>query len=207
MKAKDKLPKKYVITVSRNFPNEHERKGEETKFIESIESKIKIHTIRGSFELWKKRFHEIEKGNAYISLRYWSGTPYKSKQIEFKRLTKDDGIGIELLVFDEKLATPFPNIISKEKIYVPRISNVDELASNDGLSSKDFKEWFKGYDLTKPMTVIHFTKFRYFNKMDVIDSQHLKLSRCCNTLAVEPTCCCGHKESKCSFRKKGKCKP
>jgi hypothetical protein len=35
------------------------------------------------------------------------------------------------------------------------------LSKNDGLSLKDFKDWFKGYDLSKPMTVIHFTKFRY----------------------------------------------
>ena len=25
----------------------------------------------------------------------------------------------------------------------------------------DFKEWFKGYDLSKPMAIIHFTAFRY----------------------------------------------
>jgi len=206
MKAKDKLPKKYVITVSRNFPNTHERKGDETNFIESIEKRFKIHTIRGSFELWKKRFDEIEKGKAYISLRYWSGQPYKSKQIEFKRLSKDDGIGIEQLIFDEKLATPFPVIISKEKIYVPRISNVDELASNDGLSSKDFKEWFKGYDLTKPMTIIHFTNFRYFHKMDVIDSQELKLSRCSNVEQPPKKCSYGKDETKCSFRKNKECK-
>lgn len=204
MKSKIKT---YVITVSNNFPLKHKKQGEETRFITLIETKFKIHTIRGNFELWKKRFEEVEKGKAVISLRYWSGKPYNSKQIEFKKFAKNDGIGIEKLTFNEKIATPFPSIISDNKIYVPNISNVDELASNDGLSSEDFKEWFKSYDLTKPMVIIHFTNFRYFHKMEVIDSQELKLSRCCNTIAVEPTCCCGYKESKCSFRKKGKCKP
>lgn len=34
-------------------------------------------------------------------------------------------------------------------------------AANDGLSLSDWREWFKGYDLTKPMAIIHFTPFRY----------------------------------------------
>jgi hypothetical protein len=38
---------------------------------------------------------------------------------------------------------------------------LDYLAKNDGLSLDDFKEWFKGYDLSKPLALIHFTKFRY----------------------------------------------
>lgn len=35
------------------------------------------------------------------------------------------------------------------------------LANNDGLSKEDWQEWFRGYDLSKPMAIIHFTKFRY----------------------------------------------
>ena len=36
-----------------------------------------------------------------------------------------------------------------------------DLAANDGLSTNDWLDWFKNYDLTKPMAIIHFTKFRY----------------------------------------------
>ena len=38
---------------------------------------------------------------------------------------------------------------------------VSDLAKNDGLSLTYFTDWFKGYDLSKPMAIIHFTKFRY----------------------------------------------
>ena len=36
-----------------------------------------------------------------------------------------------------------------------------DLAKNDGLSLDDFKAWFKSYDLSQPMAIIHFTSFRY----------------------------------------------
>ena len=39
-----------------------------------------------------------------------------------------------------------------------------KLANNDGLDFDDFVDWFKQYDLTKPMAVIHFTNFRYYGK-------------------------------------------
>jgi len=33
--------------------------------------------------------------------------------------------------------------------------------TNDGLSFDDWLDWFKDYDLTKPMAIIHFTPMRY----------------------------------------------
>ena len=41
--------------------------------------------------------------------------------------------------------------------YVP----AEELAINDGLSLKDWTDWFKSYDLSKPLAIIHFTRYRY----------------------------------------------
>ena len=35
------------------------------------------------------------------------------------------------------------------------------LAANDGLSVSDWLAWFKCYDKTKPLAIIHFTDFRY----------------------------------------------
>ena len=62
--------KKYVITLSQVFPVTHIRKGEQTgfkdKFLAAIgkaEGKwLKVHTIRANYDLWKKRFDEIEAG-------------------------------------------------------------------------------------------------------------------------------------------------
>lgn len=143
--------KTYVLTVSRYFPKTHKRAGEPTMFIESIEDLNKIHTIRGNYELWAKRMEQVQKGEAIISLRYWSGKPYNSKQVEFKQLTKEDGVGVQ------KLENP------KNFVYAPidgTVNNWEFVAENDGLTFLDFEDWFKAAT-TEPMAVIHFTKFRY----------------------------------------------
>lgn len=165
--------KTYVITVSRTFPATHERKGEETHFVYKIEkglgiksvgnkAKMKIHTIRVNYDLWHKRFDKIEAGEACLSLRYWSGEPYRSKQIEFARLTKEDGIGLQKLNVVE-YADEFGD--ERAAYVIDNRANImllsETIANNDGLSLEDFKEWFKGYDLSKPMAIIHFTDFRY----------------------------------------------
>lgn len=116
----------------------------------------KLHTIRANYPLWEKRIKEIQNGHAVLSIRQWSGKPYRSKQIEIARLTADNGIGIQKLRIYEHEPFPF--------VYADRYTTpVDwqELANNDGLSLNDWREWFKGYDLSMPMAIIHFTKFRY----------------------------------------------
>ena len=151
--------KTYVLTVSRNFPITHKRAGEETLFVRKIKDGIKIHTIRANYPLWKKRFDEINAGRACLSIRYWSGKPYRSKQVEIVRLTNADEIGIQRLEFDKNKdgcsSMKFYNIDGNFA------STIEQVANNDGLCIIDFKEWFKGYDLSEPMAIIHFTKFRY----------------------------------------------
>jgi hypothetical protein len=172
--------KTYVLTVSRTFPATHNQKGQPTFFVEKIYNKIapmwkegsqelikerklysevtieKIHTIRGNYELWKKRIDEVIAGNAYLSLRYWSGSPYNykkdgSKQVEFARLDNESGVGIQ------KLEDP------TNFVFAPingKMINWEEIAKNDGLSFDDFCDWFKVRQ-NKPMAIIHFTNFRY----------------------------------------------
>lgn len=161
--------KTYVLTVSRKFPGTHNRREDPTYFVEQIQNalahykdgwptsgfKMKFHTIRANYALWKKRFRKIDAGLACLSIRYWSGKPYKSKQIEFARLTKEDGIGLQKC---------FVRTFNVGGILIPHKDysvNSYEVAKNDGLEFDDFKEWFKSYDLNKPMAIIHFTKFRY----------------------------------------------
>ena len=60
-------------------------------------------------------------------------------------------IGIQAICFLHDIEKPVVN----NKI------DVVDLAINDGLTLEDFKEWFKPYDLTEVMAVIHFTNFRY----------------------------------------------
>ena len=37
----------------------------------------------------------------------------------------------------------------------------EQIAINDGLTLKDWDDWFSDYDKTEPLAIIHFTKFRY----------------------------------------------
>ena len=161
--------KTYVITLSRHFLANHKRAGEETHFKEKFllgqgltdydtPSLAKIHTIRANYPLWEKRIKEIQEGHAVLSVRQWSGKPYRSKQVEIARLTADNGIGIQKLSFDkDKDGVPSFKFLNINGKYIDR----ETLANNDGLSLNDWVDWFWGYDLSEPMAIIHFTKFRY----------------------------------------------
>ena len=152
--------KNYIITLSKTFPVTHARAGQPTDFKEKLLAAInsygewmKNHTLRANYELWKKRFEEIDAGRACLSIRQWTGKPYASKQVELMRLTREDGIGLQKLCFLESLDHFTIDGIEYEGSII--------LAHNDGLEYNDWKEWFKSYDLSQPMAVIHFTKFRY----------------------------------------------
>lgn len=145
----------YVIILSRFFPKGHKRAGEPTGFKEKFR-KEKLYSIRANYEYWEKIFEEIYKGEACLSVRQWSGLPYRSKQVELMRLTREDGIGIQKLRIYEH--EPLP-VVYADRYTTP--VDWQELANNDGLSLNDWREWFKDYDLSQPMAIIHFTGFRY----------------------------------------------
>lgn len=155
--------KTYVLTVSKTFPKTHKRAGESTEFVYNISrlfllDNTKIHTIRANYPLWARRAKEINAGRAILSIRYWSGKPYNSKQIEICRLEK---IEVQQLFFEYgQLTDPFVRWQDSKNGNTTHIS-IYELAKNDGLTLDDFKDWFKKYDLSKPMAIIHFTTFRY----------------------------------------------
>ena len=113
----------------------------------------KIHTIRANYPLWEKRIKEVQEGRARLSIRQWTGKPYHSKQVEIATLTAENGVGLQKLEFyNNTLGLCHIGIVYQRKY---------ELAYYDGLSFEDWEEWFKGYDLSEPMAIIHFTKFRY----------------------------------------------
>lgn len=154
--------KTYNIMLSRVFPTTHPKAGQETDFKPKVMAALngmpcyrkKLHTIRANYELWKKRFEEVERGYAVINLRQWIGRPYRSKTVLIKTLTSKDGIGIQKLTFYTSRIV-YPTI---DDNYQPTIL---EISSNDGLSKDDWIDWFRGYDLSQPMAIIHFTDFRY----------------------------------------------
>lgn len=166
-------PKKlirYRLGVSRVFPKGHPRAGQQTYFVEHITNEInghqfcsgncsicsKSHTIRSNYPLWEKRMQKVQAGEAVIELFYWEGKPYNSKQIVFATLDKDSGCGIQELTFS---SSQFNCMLVDDKYCFSDIEN--SIAKNDGLSFEDFEAWFRGYDLSKSLAIIHFTKFRY----------------------------------------------
>ena len=156
---KDKL-KCYVLMIARTFPATHIDKGMPTFFKEKIEKLLKSHTLRSNYGYWKKRIDNVNKGLAYISLREWEGKPYKSDKIEIKRLYAG-GIGIQSIVIDK---------LGKDRLVVSAIDGVFKgvspttVANNDGLSFKQFYDWFfptKSKHDRFEGAIIHFTNYRY----------------------------------------------
>lgn len=156
----------YNLMLSNVFPVTHAKAGEETHFREFLGLALqgmgviggKFHTIRANYELWRKRFDEIMRGEAILSVRQWTGKPYRSKQRLIRNFTKDDGIGIQRLDFENG---DIYQVNVDGKKFEPTDETLRNIAINDGLSYDDWREWFKGYDLTKPLAIIQFTKYRY----------------------------------------------
>ena len=161
--------KTYVLILSRNFPAKHQRKGEQTNFDTQLLNAVwsahnmsigfpkvgmKLHTIRGNYELWSKRFEQIYAGKACLSLRYWAGKPYHSKQTEICKLTREDGIGMQRLEF-------YNGCLQQPILSNGTTIRAETLAQNEGLPFESWKEWFSYCDTSKPIAIIHFTKFRY----------------------------------------------
>lgn len=117
----------------------------------------KLHTIRADYEEWKRKIDEVNRGEAVLRVICWSGEPYNSKQLLIATLDKYSGCVVQKLLFEQSnINTP---IVNEENWY--KGYQLNTISKNDGLSLDDFKSWFRSYDLSKPMAIIHFTKFRY----------------------------------------------
>ena len=149
---------KITIMFSRLFPTTHSRRGEPTRFIEKVMLGEKIHTIRRHFDKWKILADKTHEKRYSISLCQWAATPRRSKHREIGLLDSRIGVQrVQLLYFAES-----DNIIATvDGKDVP----VETLATNDGLSVEDFKEWFFGRNRTENDEyvgcIIHLTDFRY----------------------------------------------
>ena len=130
--------KTYVLMLSREFPGYHPRCGQPTEFRSKYGKGVKKHTLRANAELWERRAAEVNAGRAVLSVRQWSGRPY------------------------EKGSHPEEKVHSGR--YHPKVTDLDVLASNDGLSCEDFRHWFPhrgdaGEDFHG--VILHFTDMRY----------------------------------------------
>ncbi len=183
-----KQMKQIPLILSSRFMKNHIRAGEPTYFKEKIELAFnkdrdnimpdgtiitpKIHTIRADYDGWVKKIEEVNSGNAILRVVEWEDVPYRSKWVDIVNLTKDDGIRVQKLQLgkdieyelggDMKYGLIESNYELVELCYYSQsLIPLDIIAKNDSLSLSDFKDWFKDYDLTKPLAIIHFTKSRY----------------------------------------------
>lgn len=141
--------KKRILIVSSKFMKSHPRAGELTHFPVNIVNGTKLHTIRNNYEYWKKIVDEVNRGEASLEIRTWSGMPYRSKQINVKGFYKGQ-IGIQPCVVDA----------DAEVVYVKgSLNTCDYIEASDGLSIEDFWNWFP--KTIEDACIIHFTNKLY----------------------------------------------
>ena len=158
----------YVLMISEYFPAYHPQAGKPTHFEEKIRYALtgeeyddygakKFHTIRENPELWMKRIAKVNAGEAVLSVRKWSGKPYRSKQHELFLFDKDSGLGVQKLINSLSvwlLGEPDSDECNK-------VIKINDLSINDGLSEHDFRYMLADYDMKTPKAVIWFTSKRY----------------------------------------------
>jgi hypothetical protein len=164
---------KYIM-CSRHFPKGHPKAGQPTFFVEKILNCYRDNfQLPDSFKPWIDSYAALLKGEDYlkavaikelkphtirpgsrfkpgdmVSLRVWSGAPYRSKQIEFAQVEVKRTWSIE--INNRFGAASFEGVIDG-KIFAQlhygndRDLNKDgliKLAANDGLELEDFVDWF-----------------------------------------------------------------
>jgi len=147
--------KTYVLIVSRYFLQYHPKAGTETMFPEKILCGEKLHTLRGNYKYWSKIIAKVNAGEAVLSVRYWSGKPYQTPQVEITQFTQ---LGCQQFTLHSN-----GNLAVDNKLHT--LEKTTEIAKNDSLALQDFYDWFKLKKLP-PNTqingiIIHFTKLKY----------------------------------------------
>lgn len=145
------MPKKktYVLLMSTRFMKDHPRAGDPTGFEQKILSGEKIHTIRANYDYWKPIIDKVNAGEGVLSVRKWSGEPYRSKQVE---ITQFEEAGIQRI----ETFTDGRVIIDGKGSF-----KFDPIAKNDGLIPNDFLDWFEPHKKDFEGALIHFTDFKY----------------------------------------------
>lgn len=148
--------------VSRVFPAYHPRKGEETNFPQYIAENKKETTVRPNYERWRQKADAINRGDAVLSVRIWTGKPYCSPQKEISELSKIEVQKVHIY----QVVKTFPcgwlkdfhvNIFIENSVMPLR--HAFKFAYRDGLSLADFQAWFK--KPAEDMALIHFGNFKY----------------------------------------------
>ena len=143
-----------MLVLSTVFGRGHKRVGQPTHFVESMQAGTKLHTIRANTELWRRRAAKIDAGEMELSIRVWSGRPYRSQQVEVARLTQLHVQSIEA-VMGATDALPRVWIDGQE------VADVEQVARNEGLELADWVGLFLKRTNHYEGVVLQFGSFRY----------------------------------------------
>jgi len=153
---KENTLKTYIITMMVKFPTQVPQIAKTTGFKKKILSGDKKHTLRQNYAFWKKRIDEINAGRAILSVRQWSGLPYRSEQKEIKQFGQGE-VGYERVVVTKEAADISINT-GKGYVFISD-KRIRTLAKNDGVPIDLFRKFFKHGVLDG--IIVHFTKLRY----------------------------------------------
>lgn len=149
-----KKRKMAVLMLSTTYMKGHSKAGKSTEFMHKLLAGTKLHTIRGNFEWWQSKAEKINAGEMCLSIRQWSGKPYRSQQVEIGRL-------YELHV--QRFEAVYGSTDALPRVWVDgcEVADVEQVALNDGLELEDWPEWlFKNTNHFEG-AVLQFTKFKY----------------------------------------------
>jgi hypothetical protein len=165
--------KKHKLNIRNIFPEEHSKAGKETFYAHKIIGIVsgikqtnnygeKIHVVEQNYDYWKKRIDMVNCGDAVLDLYCYFGDDFR----KFHTFDKNSGLDIQKLGFFKNSNLPFVSITTtshggRAMSATLREIDINQLAENNGLSLQDFQEWLNISDCSKPLAIIHFTKFRY----------------------------------------------
>lgn len=156
-----KIPKRSIlITLSRVFPKNHPRKGEPTNFARKLADGTLKHTIRGNYYMWVLNAEKLRHPERWqLSVRQWSGQPYRSKQEEIAIINHPIAVEPLLMHYHADTDTITAKVETKPV-------DIADIATNNGLTLDEFKDWYfapyrRKQDFLYCGSIIQFTDFRY----------------------------------------------
>lgn len=149
-----KEKKKAVLMLSTEYQRGHSRAGESTMFVDKLVNGEKLHTIRGNYAGWAKKAEQINAGEMELSIRIWSGKPYRSPMYEVAKLTE---VKVQSLYATYGVDDAVPVCwVNGKKV------EAEVLAKNDGLTLEDWVQWmFNGTNTIENAAIIQLTGFEY----------------------------------------------
>lgn len=150
---------KVVVILTAKYFNGHFKGGQPTMFADSVRQGKKIHTCRDNFNYWYEKIASLKASGGSLSIREWTGKPYRSQQ------------GVILEVPSDKVHVSELILWKKEGYYKATINDkvvdLGLLAKNDGLQNeRDFISFMEplfvkyGRNVIR-LAVIHFSEFVY----------------------------------------------